>query len=72
MYLAAEPAAQTTSNFAGFDVFVILFTIVIAIGVVRMLLAPKKNIFALGFGAVSLLVFLFMDVIMVLHWTGKM
>jgi hypothetical protein len=71
MYLAAE-AAQATSHFAGFDVFVILFTIVIAIGVARLLSAPKRNMFAIGFGAVSLIVFLFMDVIMVLSWMGRM
>jgi hypothetical protein len=71
MYLAAE-AAQATSKFEGFDVFVILFTIVIGIGVLRLLFAPKKNMFAIGFGGISLLVFLCMDVIMVLNWMGKM
>lgn len=70
MFLAAE-AAQATSNFDGFDIFVILFTIVIAIGVVRLLAAAKKNPFAIGFGLVSLIVFLIMDVVMVMHWMNK-
>jgi arginine exporter protein ArgO len=72
MYLAAEAAAQTASNFSGFDPFVILFTIIIAIGAVRLLGAPKKNHFAIGFASVSLLVFLIMDAVMVMHWMGKM
>jgi hypothetical protein len=72
MFLAAEAAPVSASIFNGFDVFVILFTLVIAIGVVRLLMAPKKNIFALGFGGVSLVVFLIMDVVMVMGWMGKM
>ncbi|WP_248929470.1 hypothetical protein [Paenibacillus hamazuiensis] len=70
MFLAAE-AAATASNFNGFDVFVILFTIVIAIGVIRLLAASKKNPFAIGFGLVSLATFLFMDVVMVMHWMDR-
>ncbi|MCZ8514921.1 hypothetical protein O9H85_21350 [Paenibacillus filicis] len=57
--------------FSGFDPFVILFTIVIAIGIVRLFGAKKKNPFAIGFGLVSLLVFLIMDVVMVMGWMGK-
>lgn len=57
--------------FSFFDVFVILFTIVIAIGIVRLLSANKKNFFAIGFGLVSLAVFLVMDVVMVMSWMGK-
>jgi hypothetical protein len=72
MFLAAEAAkAASTGTYNGFDVFVILFTIVIAIGVLRLLIAPKKNIFAIGFGGVSLIVFLVMDVVMVMSWMGK-
>lgn len=72
MFLAAEAAqAATASTFNGFDVFVILFTLVIAIGVIRLLMVPKKNIFAIGFGGVSLLVFLVMDAVMVMSWIGK-
>lgn len=71
MFLA-EGAATTASTFSGFDPFVILFTIVIAIGVIRLLAVPKKNPFAIGFGLVSLAVFLTMDVVMVLGWTGRL
>ncbi|NHN33919.1 hypothetical protein [Paenibacillus agricola] len=72
MLLAAEAAQASASTFNGFDVFVVLFTIVIAIGIVRLLVAPKKNIFAIGFGGISLLVFLIMDAVMVMSWMGKM
>lgn len=73
MFWAAEVQAEetTTSVFTGFDVFVILFTILIFIGVVRLLKAPKKNLFAIGFSTISLLVFLVMDVVMVLNWMGR-
>lgn len=70
MFWAAEAAEETTSVFTGFDVFVILFTIVIFIGIVRLVKAPKKNLFAIGFSTVALLVFLVMDVVMVLNWMG--
>ncbi|WP_019534861.1 hypothetical protein [Paenibacillus ginsengihumi] len=67
MFLAEEAAAEA-SKFNGFDVFVILFTILIAIGVVRQLAAPKKNPFAIAFGLVSLIVFLILDFVMVRGW----
>jgi hypothetical protein len=51
-----------------FDLFVIAFTILIAIGVFRSLKAEQKNMVAIGFGGVSLLVFVIMDVIMVRNW----
>ncbi|WP_166246368.1 hypothetical protein [Paenibacillus turpanensis] len=69
--LLAE-GAQTASNFHGFDVFMILFTIIIFIGVVRLLTAKVKNPFAIAFSVVALLVFLFADVVMVLNWFGIM
>jgi hypothetical protein len=75
MFIAAEavtpaPMATGTFDLLGitfdiFDLFVIAFTILIAIGVVRSLKAEQKNMVAIGFGGVSLLVFLIMDVIMV-------
>ncbi|MDO3678777.1 hypothetical protein [Paenibacillus ehimensis] len=71
MFLAEE-AAQATSTFSGFDIFVILFTIIIAIGIIRLLGAKKKNPFAIGFGLVSLAVFVTLDVIMVMGWMGKL
>ena len=57
-------------NFQFFDIFVILFSLIIAIGVVRSLFAPEKNLFAIGFGGVALLVFLFLDVLVVANWLG--
>lgn len=71
MFLAEE-AAQAASKFTGFDPFVILFTIIILVGIVRLLSAPKKNLFAIGFSAVSLIVFLIMDAVMVLNWMDKL
>jgi uncharacterized membrane protein len=77
MLIAAEAAKEKISTgtfglfgitFDYFDLFVIAFTILIAVGVIRSLLAKEQNKVAIGFGGVSLLVFLFMDVIMVQHW----
>ncbi len=65
MYLAAEAAKAATSNFNTFDIFMLLFTIVIAIGLVRLVGQRKKNIFAIGWGAACLLVFLVIDYIMI-------
>jgi hypothetical protein len=67
------PMATGTIDMLGitfdyFDFFVIAFTILIAIGVYRSLKAEQKNLVAIGFGGVSLLVFLIMDVIMVKNW----
>ncbi|WP_379157412.1 hypothetical protein [Paenibacillus sp. sgz5001063] len=66
--LLAEAAAQGPSKFHTFDVFMILFTVLILIGVIRLLRAPQKNKFAIAFGVVSLLVFLVSDYAMVLNW----
>jgi len=70
MFLAAEEAAK--SAFEPFDIMMLLFTIVIFIGWVRLLMArPKKNIFAIGFTTVSLGVFLFANYIMIFKvWLG--
>lgn len=68
MWIAAEAAnvASSTSKFNVFDIFMLLFTVLIAWGLVRLLGAkPKRNIFAIGFTAVSLAVFLFIDYVMV-------
>jgi hypothetical protein len=69
------PAPMTTGTFGlfgitfdYFDLFVIAFTILIAIGVFRSLKAEQKNMVAIGFGGVSLLVFLIMDFVMVKNW----
>ncbi|EGL13626.1 MULTISPECIES: DUF2759 family protein [Paenibacillus] len=65
--LFAEEAAQA-SSFSGFDPFVIIFTILIAIGLVRLFAAKRKNVFAIAFALVSLAVFLFMDFVMIKGW----
>ncbi|GAB2719546.1 DUF2759 family protein [Paenibacillus thermoaerophilus] len=70
MYLAEEAAAEV-SRVQAFDFIMLAFTIVIAIGVFRLLKAPQKNIFAIGFGIVSLAVFLFIDVLMIMYWMGS-
>ncbi|BBH23948.1 hypothetical protein Back11_52930 [Paenibacillus baekrokdamisoli] len=65
MFLA-EAAASTLSKFDPMDIFMLLFTVVIFIGWVRLLMArPKKNLFAIGFATVSLLVFLFANYVMI-------
>ncbi|NQX47256.1 hypothetical protein HQN87_18135 [Paenibacillus tritici] len=66
--LLAEAAAQEPSKFHTFDAFMIVFTILILIGVVRLLKAPQKNKFAIGFGVVSLLVFVVSDYAMIMNW----
>jgi len=70
MFLAAEEVAK--SAFEPFDIMMLLFTIVIFIGWVRLLMArPKKNIFAIGFTTVSLGVFLFANYVMIFKvWLG--
>lgn len=68
--LLAE-AAETVSKFHVFDIFMIIFTLLILIGVVRLVTQPKKNLFAIGFSVVSLLVFLYSDYAMFLGWISK-
>ncbi|CAM3687276.1 hypothetical protein COLU111180_02920 [Cohnella lubricantis] len=66
--LLAE-ATTSSSLFTPFDVFMILFTVLIVIGLVRLLMArTKKNMFAIGFGTLALVVFLIADVKMVSGW----
>ncbi|GIO12384.1 hypothetical protein J19TS2_19390 [Cohnella xylanilytica] len=68
MFLAAN-AEESASLFTPFDIFMVIFTVLIAIGIVRLLMArPKKNFFAIGFGLVALIVFLIADVKMVSGW----
>lgn len=72
MFLAEEAAAQAAGNFSFFDLFMIGFTILIAIGVVRLAKEEKKNKFALGFATLCLLAFLGIDFLMVLSWMGEL
>jgi hypothetical protein len=65
MYLA-EAATSTLAKFDPMDIMMLLFTVVIFIGWVRLLMArPKKNVFAIGFATVSLAVFLFANYVMI-------
>lgn len=70
MLFLAEEAAKEVSRFNVFDLFIIAVTLVILIGLARLVLQPRKNKFAIGFAGVSLLVFLFLDFIMVKNWMG--
>jgi hypothetical protein len=72
MFLAEE--AAHTSVIDPFDWFMLAFTVIIAIGFVRLLMArPRKNLFAIGFTAVSLAVFLFIDYVMIFEvWASRM
>jgi hypothetical protein len=64
MFLAEE--AAKTSSFDPFDILMIVFTVLIFIGFVRLLMQrPRKNVFAIGFTAVSLALFLYVDYIMI-------
>ncbi|MDB4866214.1 MAG: hypothetical protein JWR03_547 [Cohnella sp.] len=67
MFLAAT--TDNASTFTPFDIFMLLFTVIIAIGLVRLLLQrPRKNMFAIGFAVVALLIFLVADAKMVSSW----
>jgi multisubunit Na+/H+ antiporter MnhC subunit len=66
--LFAAAATAKTSTFSGFDPFVIIFTLVIAIGFLRLLSAKKKNKFAIGFSFIALAVFAVMSVVAVSGW----
>ena len=67
-----EGAKQGFLTTYGFDILLLLFTIAIFWGLVRLLKAEKKNKFAIGFSIISLAVFLFVDYLMVLNWFGKL
>ncbi|MEY4479844.1 MAG: hypothetical protein RLZZ267_522 [Bacillota bacterium] len=64
--------AETTTTFSGFDIFMIVFTVLIAIGLYRLLKFKPLNKFAIGFTAIALAVFLYSDYLMVLNWLGKL
>lgn len=66
MFLAET---EPTSTFTAFDVFMIIFTVLIAAGLIRLLMQrPRKNLLAIGFATVSLLVFLAADYKMISGW----
>ncbi|WP_270166156.1 hypothetical protein [Paenibacillus sp. SYP-B4298] len=66
-FLAEDSAAAAASGgIEPFDIIMLLFTVIIFIGFVRLLMArPKKNVFAIGFTFVSLVLFLVVDFIMI-------
>ncbi|MFC5469779.1 DUF2759 family protein [Cohnella suwonensis] len=68
-FLAENATEAVESTYSHFDIFMIVFTILIAIGLVRLLMQrPRKNVLAIGFATVSLLVFLVADYKMVSGW----
>lgn len=65
MFLAEE-AAAATSTINTFDWFMLVFTVLIVIGLIRLLrVKPNKNYFAIGWTGLSLLLFLIIDYIMI-------
>jgi len=68
MILTAEAVKAANSTFTGMDIFILLFTLLIAAGVYRLVKQTNKNFFAIGFGTISLLTFLAIDLLMVLNW----
>lgn len=67
MFLAENVADAST--FTPFDIFMVVFTILTAVGLIRLLLQrPRKNMFAIGFTTVVLIVFLVADAKMVSGW----
>ncbi|MEK3885187.1 hypothetical protein [Paenibacillus sp. PL2-23] len=68
MFLAEE-ATEVVKGFEPFDFFMLALTVILAIGFVRLLMArPRKNLFAIGFTAVSLGLFLFIDYVMIFEF----
>lgn len=68
MFLA-ENATESASTFAVFDIFMVIITVLIIVGLVRLLMQRgNKNIFAIGFTVVSLIIFLIADAKMVSGW----
>ncbi|MBD2848486.1 hypothetical protein IDH44_25165 [Paenibacillus sp. IB182496] len=67
MFLATESGGPgSIGQYNGFDIFMLLFTLLIFIGFVRLLMArPRKNKFAIAFAGVSLALFLVVDYIMI-------
>ncbi len=69
MFLAEAATEAVESTYSHFDIFMLIFTVLIAIGLVRLLMQrPRKNMLAIGFGTVCLLVFLAADFKMISGW----
>jgi len=64
-------AEGTSTGIDPFDWFMLAFTVIIAIGFVRLVKQEKKNKFAIGFALVALVMFLFIDFVMIKEsWLG--
>ena len=72
MFLAANKEATSTfaQAFELWDLFMFGFTILIAWGLFRLLKNDRDNKVGIGFSAVALLLFLFLDVMVVANWMG--
>jgi len=76
MFLSASNGeeAAATSTFAQafqlWDLFMFAFTILIAWGFFRLLKNDRDNKLGIGFSAIALLLFLFLDVMVVANWMG--
>lgn len=72
MFLAAntETASTFAQAFQLWDLFMFAFTILIAWGFFRLLKNDRDNKVGIGFSAVALLLFLFLDVMVVANWMG--
>lgn len=72
MFLAANTEATSTfaQAFELWDLFMFGFTILIAWGLFRLLKHDRDNKVGIGFSAVALLLFLFLDVMVVANWMG--
>ena len=69
MFLADQAAEAATSTYTPFDIFMIVFTVLLIIGLIRLALQrPRKNLFAIGFTTVALIVFLIADWKMISGW----
>lgn len=56
--------------FQTFDLFMIAFTVVIGIGVIRLVRSPHKNKFSLALSTIFFLLFVMVDALMIMNWMG--
>ncbi|MEB3102377.1 hypothetical protein [Ferviditalea candida] len=68
MLVAAEAAGA--SNFQSFDLFMIAFTVVIGIGVLRLMRSPHRTKFSVTLSTIFFLLFLMVDALMIMNWMG--
>lgn len=71
MFFAASNGEEAVKQaFQYWDLFMFAFTILIAWGLYRLLKYDRDNKVGIGFSAVALLLFLFLDVMVVANWMG--